>query len=148
MITPGPDHCWSMDAHCKLEEYGFQIYAAIDADTRYILYWYLGPSARTMVSVLSGYAAAGLKYKRVPRLIRTDKGKETLLLAQAQFEHAKRVRGHKVCFRRCFIFGSSTRNVRIESWWGLLTKGRMKKWHVSHNSFNSFIPHGIDCFVR
>ncbi|SMR55075.1 unnamed protein product [Zymoseptoria tritici ST99CH_1E4] len=29
--TPGPDFCWSMDAHCKLEDFGSKYTAAIDA---------------------------------------------------------------------------------------------------------------------
>lgn len=34
IITPGPNFCWSMDGHCKLERHGFQIYAAIDVYSR------------------------------------------------------------------------------------------------------------------
>ncbi len=51
-ITPGPNFLWSIDAHCKLDWFGFQIYAAIDAYSRYITWIYVGTTAHTAVSVL------------------------------------------------------------------------------------------------
>ncbi|SMY20762.1 unnamed protein product [Zymoseptoria tritici ST99CH_1A5] len=106
--TPGPDFCWSMDAHCKLEDFGFQIYAAIDAETSMV--------------------GAAAHYGRTPHLIRVDKGKETLLLADGHFQHALRVRGPETTFTECFCFGTSVRNVRIESWWQQMTRAGLGQW--------------------
>ncbi|SMR62573.1 unnamed protein product [Zymoseptoria tritici ST99CH_1E4] len=43
-----------------------------------------------MVSVLAQYGRAAAHYGRTPHLIRVDKGKETLLLADGHFQHALR----------------------------------------------------------
>lgn len=51
-IVPGPNWLWSIDGHCKLNFYGIEIYAAIDAYSRYIIWIYVGISSRTAVSVL------------------------------------------------------------------------------------------------
>ncbi|KAK6431445.1 hypothetical protein LTR95_012391 [Oleoguttula sp. CCFEE 5521] len=70
-IVPGPDFVWSIDAHCKLEPYGIQIYAAIDAYSRQILWLYVGISARTLVSVYAQFITAvqqrGAIVRSVPR---------------------------------------------------------------------------------
>ncbi|KAI9882169.1 MAG: hypothetical protein M1823_006084, partial [Watsoniomyces obsoletus] len=46
-IVPGPHYLWSLDGYCKLDPYGIEIYAAIDAYSRYIVWIYVGVSART-----------------------------------------------------------------------------------------------------
>ena len=36
-----------------------------------------------------------------------------------------------VSFRDCWIYGKSTQNIKIESWWGRLCEGRALFWRVS-----------------
>ncbi|KAH0370119.1 hypothetical protein KCU65_g2882, partial [Aureobasidium melanogenum] len=52
---PGPNYMWCMDAHCKLEKYGIQIYASIDTWSRKITWLYVGITARIAVSVAAQY---------------------------------------------------------------------------------------------
>jgi hypothetical protein len=106
-----------MDGYCKFEEFGIQIYAAIDAYSRNIIWIYVGVSGRTMVSVYQQFAVALKTRKHAPRLIRTDKGKETIMAADAQYLHARLTRGNVCTFRDCFIYGTSVANQRIEAWW-------------------------------
>lgn len=40
--APGPNYMWCMDAHLKLQFWGIEIYAAIDAYSRYVIWVYLG----------------------------------------------------------------------------------------------------------
>ncbi|RPB02000.1 hypothetical protein L873DRAFT_1674597, partial [Choiromyces venosus 120613-1] len=47
----GPNHVWSIDDHVKLFQFGFQIYAAINAYFRYIVWYYIGHSNFTAISV-------------------------------------------------------------------------------------------------
>jgi len=35
--APGPNHVWSIDGHHKLSMFGIEIYAGIDAFSRYLL---------------------------------------------------------------------------------------------------------------
>lgn len=51
-IVPGPNYVWFLDGYCKLDHFGFEIYAAIDAYSRYVVRIYMGISARTSVGVL------------------------------------------------------------------------------------------------
>src|SRR5438067_109121 len=41
-VVPGPNFVWSVDGYEKLSQYGFQIYACIDAFSRYIIWIYVG----------------------------------------------------------------------------------------------------------
>jgi hypothetical protein len=120
-----------MDGYCKFEEFGIQIYAAIDAYSRNIIWIYVSVSGRTMVSVYKQFAMALKSGKVAPRLIRTDKGKETIMAADAQYLHARQIRGVDCTFRDCFIYGSSVANQRIEAWWAQISKGQLGDWLVS-----------------
>lgn len=46
-VSPGPNHVWHMDGYLKLVNYGIEMYAAIDGYSRFILWIYIGVSART-----------------------------------------------------------------------------------------------------
>ncbi len=41
-IYHGNDYCWSIDGHDKLKAYGIEIYGAVDAYSRRILWFYVG----------------------------------------------------------------------------------------------------------
>lgn len=55
VMLPGPNWAWSMDAYCKLEYFGFQVYAAVDVYARHIVWIYIGITGRTQVSVWYQY---------------------------------------------------------------------------------------------
>ena len=114
----------------KLQPYGIEVYAAIDAYSRYIVWIYVGISARTQVSVVRQHLDTVKTLQKVPRRIRSDHGTETGLLGGA---HCQLVQAHdpSVPVQNCYIYGTSTENQRIEAWWGQLTKGLVFKWRVS-----------------
>ena len=120
-IVPGPNYIWSMDRYDKFRAYGIEIYAAIDAYSRYIIWIYVGVTNRTAISVLSQYLDIVKQENIMPRIIRTDRGGETVLCADA---HAQLVQKNTpdVAFEDCFYYGTSTSNQRIEAWWGQMTK--------------------------
>src|SRR5947199_1830936 len=76
-ITAGPDYLWCLDGHDKLAQYGIEIYAAVDAYSRKIIWFYCGSSNRTQLSVLNQYLRAVKTRGICPSFIRTDKGTET-----------------------------------------------------------------------
>jgi hypothetical protein len=80
--TSGPNFLWCLDGHDKLVQYGIEIYAAVDAYSRKIIWFYCGDSNRTPISVLKQYLKA---VKAVGVCPRTDKGTETILLADCHF---------------------------------------------------------------
>ena len=72
-LVAGPDAIWSIDAHCKLEFCGIQIYAVIDAYSRKLLWIYVGVSSRTAVSVAKQFLTYLQDEKIMPHKIRSDR---------------------------------------------------------------------------
>ena len=123
--VPGPNALWAADGHDKLAKWGFQIYGIIDAYSRYIIHVFVGTSNRTMIAVLKYYLLAVEEFSVVPVKLRTDKGTETLLMAEAQFRLREDQEGWEMEVRECHLFGPSTRNMKIEFWWGQLVSGKV-----------------------
>ncbi|KAH8661805.1 hypothetical protein BGZ61DRAFT_368878, partial [Ilyonectria robusta] len=113
---------------------GALIYASIDAYSRFITWFYVGISSSTSRSVVAQYLDVLSQRKTMPNIIRSDRGQETILMAGAHYYLSKtRVRAREgipqdVRFRDCWIYGKSTHNEKIESWWLRLSRGRAKFW--------------------
>jgi hypothetical protein len=84
-ITSGPNFLWCLDGHDKLAQYGIQIYAAVDAYSRKIIWYYCGSSNRTAISVVRQYFNTIKLLGLYSRYLRTDRGTETVLLAAIHF---------------------------------------------------------------
>lgn len=129
--VPGPNFIWSIDGHLKLQQYGIEIYAAIDAYSRYVPWIYVGVSATTSISVAKMYITAMDMLEIQPQFLRADRGSETTLIMNAHWQlHQEREPG--INAQDVLMYGTSTANVRIESWWGQLTKGQTNKWRVCY----------------
>ncbi len=130
-IVPGPNFIWSIDGYCKLDMFGFEIYGAIDAYSRYIVWIYVGVSSHTSISCLRQFLDSAKETGKIPRVIRSDRGVETGLLAAA---HHRLRRDHEpdILFKDCFFYGTSTKNQRIESWWNQLNKTLIYRWRVCY----------------
>jgi hypothetical protein len=109
--------------------FGIEIYATIDAYSRYVTWFYCGVSGKTGVSVLSQFLEIMQTQNCLPLHVRADRGTETMLLAESFWE-LHRDHNPDITFPEVFWYGTSTRNVRIESWWGQLTKGATADWKV------------------
>jgi hypothetical protein len=143
----GPDYLWSLDGHDKLSRFGIQIYGAIDAYSRQIQWLYVGNSNKTQISVVKQFLQAIKSKDWCPRYIRADRGVELTLLAEAQLSlfSISRVRDHgltaeeaqNIPLQDCFLFGPSTANIKIESFWIRLIKAQTQPWMVSKFGFLS-----------
>jgi hypothetical protein len=82
---------------------------------RYIVWVYIGVSARTAVSVmrqvLDTFATSGFQ----PMKFRSDRGLETGLLADTHYDIRKKG-DPLVTAKDCYIYGRSVDNQRIEAW--------------------------------
>ncbi|KAF8471081.1 hypothetical protein BDZ91DRAFT_653668, partial [Kalaharituber pfeilii] len=123
------EYLWSIDGHDKLSRFGFQIYGAIDAYSRFMLWCYIGHSNRTAVSVNRQFLDTVSKLNCFPKLVRSDMGKETLLLCNSQLT-LRRVQKPNLPFEKIYSYGTSTRNQRIESWWNLLANAQTDPWRA------------------
>ena len=138
-ITPGPDWLWCCDGHNKFRNYSIEIYAGVDAYLRRIQWCYVGNSNRRAVSVLRQAITTIKTYGRCLSFFRSDRGKEVLLLADAQFSlyilHKKAIgvadaSEDTLRLRECYIFGTSTANIRIESTWMRIISSQTRPWLV------------------
>jgi hypothetical protein len=145
-ITPGPDFLWCCDGHDKFRNYGIEIYAAVDAYSRRIQWIYVGNSNRRQISVLRQMLDALRHYNRCPSFWRTDRGKEVLLLADSHFsffrkhkqaEGATPEQVEALRFRDCFMFGTSTANIKVESVWMRMLGSQTRPWLVGSISLVS-----------
>jgi hypothetical protein len=139
-ITPGPDWLWCCDGHDKFRNYGIEIYAAVDAYSRRIQWCYVGNSNRRAVGILRQVITTFKEYDRCPSFFRSDRGKEVLLLADAQYSfYTQHRKATGTCpedadtlnLRECYMFGTSTANVRIESTWMRMLRHQTRPWLVS-----------------
>lgn len=145
-IFDGPDHVWSVDGHEKFANFGIEIYAGIDAHSRRILWAYVGVASRKQVSVAKQYLETVRRYNVCPQRIRSDRGSETPFMADIHFQFYLQhlidqgiVQGEvtdeqnlKEIFRDCYVYGTSIRNIRIESFWSRLLKHQLMPWLVRH----------------
>jgi hypothetical protein len=126
----GPNWCWSIDGHMKMQFFGIEMYAAIDVHSRFIRWIYVGVTARTGVSVVCQLLnALGEDSAVIPKFLRSDRGTETMMLATA-FWILHQADRPNTRLEDCFWFGTSTSNQRIEAWWSQLTKGFTNQWKV------------------
>lgn len=138
-ITPGPDWLWCCDGHDKFRNYGIEIYAGVDAYSRRIQWCYVGNSNRRAVSILRQVVTTIQAYRRCPSFFRSDRGKKVLLLADAHYSMYVLERKAKgtcpnnedlIRLRDCYMFGTSTANIRIESTWMRMIRSQTKPWLV------------------
>jgi hypothetical protein len=106
-----------MDGYLKLAPYGIEIYAAIDAYSRYVVWIYVGITARTAVSVLRQYLDVLQITGQQPRFVRSDRGTETILLAEAHHKLLQQSYNPDISISDYYLYGTSTANQRIEAWW-------------------------------
>jgi hypothetical protein len=140
VVLQGPNDVWSMDAYCKLEHWGVQIYAVVDAYSRFVVWYYVGISGRTAISVLGQYISTVVSGGIIPRKIRTDRGAETPMTADAHYKLGNEVRQvddrHPLDFGDTFRFGTSKQNSVIERWWRQQPFGAILQWRDCFLEYN------------
>jgi hypothetical protein len=152
-INPGPDHLWCIDGHDKLKAWGIEIYAAIDAYSRKIIWIYVGNSNRSRLAVARQYLQTVAQLDWCPRFVRADRGQEPVLLADAHlrlFLEHRHIAGDDqstldtLPVTDCFWFGPSTANQRIENWWLRLLTTQLEWWitYFRYLEANGFFASG------
>lgn len=117
----------------KLEPYGIEIYAGIDAYSRYIIWIYCGITARTALSVLNQFLDIVETVQLQPQKIRSDHGSERGRF-QNIYLQLQQAYDPSIQLADCWLEGRSTENQRIEAWWEQLSKSALYKWRVSYST--------------
>jgi hypothetical protein len=82
-------------------------------------------------SVLQQYLTTCSTLRFQPKIVQLDRGKETLLAAKVHFAFACTMQDNpNFKVGDCWFYGTSTKNQRLESWWGQLEKSQLYYWRV------------------
>lgn len=125
--SPGPNAVWHIDGYDKLKPYGICIHGCIDGFSRYIV-WMEAWSTNNDPRVVAGYFIDAVKNAHgCPERVRSDAGTENRHVEQMQYFLRDR-HNDKYAGTKSFLYGKSTANQRIESWWGILRKQCIQYW--------------------
>lgn len=122
----GPNFLWHLDSYDKLKPYGICINGCTDGFSRYILWLRTAKTNNDPKVIASYYYDTIATMQGFPRCIRADRGTEN--------GHVEKMQQflHEECAQdtSCppFMYGRSTANQRIESWWGILRKHNTQFW--------------------
>lgn len=111
--NPGPDFMWHIDSYDKLKPYGICINGCIDGFSRHII-WLEAYSTNSDPAVIASYFMSAVESRKgCPKRIRADMGTEN---GHVENMH-KFLRYEDVdeFAQRCFLYGSSNYNQRIEA---------------------------------
>lgn len=138
-VNPGPNFVWHIDGYDKLKPYGFAIHGAIDGFSRRVLWLNVGSSNNDPIIVARHFIDTVLQLKTLPCIVRGDRGTENVHVCRIQrylrSQHTDEFSGSD-----SFLYGRSTSNQRIESWWSILRKQGMNFWM---NLFKDMISAGL-----
>ncbi|XP_076602297.1 uncharacterized protein LOC143330033 [Chaetodon auriga] len=123
----GPNYMWHADGYDKLKPFGLALSGCIDGLSRKVLWLACGPTNNDP-SVIAHYFLSCVRHLGViPMRLRTDCGTENGTMAAIQCT----LRHHHNDYysgASSHMYGSSTNNQRIESWWSIFRKGRCQFW--------------------
>ena len=123
----GPNYIWHVDSYDKLRPYGICINGCIDGYSRKII-WLNSFRTSSDPRVIGGYYVEAVKmFSGCPVILRGDRGTENRNLCE--FQRFLRRNGDDAYMgNRSFMYGRSTSNQRIESWWGFLRRQCIEFW--------------------
>ncbi|KAL3891528.1 hypothetical protein ACJMK2_003788 [Sinanodonta woodiana] len=118
-FSKGPNYCWHTNSYDKLKPYGLCINGCIDGYSRKLI-WLKAERSNSDPNVIAKYFLDAVEeYGGCPTFMRGDMGTENVRFADMQ-KFLRRSDGLDIEDDRTFIYGKSTLNTRIESWWGIL----------------------------
>lgn len=116
-LSPGPNFVWHMDGYDKLKQFGFAIHGCVDGFSRMVLWLEVATTNNDPKVTAYYYLNTAKSLKFLPTILRCDKGSENGLIGLLQVCLRKH-HPDKFAGENSFVQGKSTRNQRIESYWG------------------------------
>ena len=142
-LNKGPNFLWHLDGYDKLKPFGFAIHGCIDGYSRKILWLRVGNTNNDPKVTANYFLEEVKKFSFAPRCIRADRGSENVVIAGIQ-RFLRRNCNDECNGKKSFLYGPSTRNQRIESWWSLLKRSTTGWWL---NYFKDFCDQGLDVSI-
>lgn len=123
----GPNALWHMDGYDKLKPYGIAISGCIDGFSRYIV-WMEAYTTNNDPKVIADYfVSSTARLGGCPERLRADRGTENGHV-ENMLIFLRRNHADSFARDRSFLYGRSTANQRIESWWGILRRQSAQFW--------------------
>ncbi|XP_049894755.1 uncharacterized protein LOC126386440 [Epinephelus moara] len=123
----GPNYMWHADGYDKLMPFGLAISGCIDGFSRKILWLACGPTNNDPAVIAHYFLLCVRNLSVIPMRLRTDCCMENGTMAAIQctlcHHHNDYYSGAS-----SHMYGSSTSNQLIESWWSIFRKGRCQFW--------------------
>ena len=135
----GPNHTWHIDGYDKLKPFGVAVHGAIDGYSRRILWLNLSSSNNNPKIIANYYLCCIKELNLIPRVVRGDRGTENVIVCGIQ-RFFRRNHTDSQSKDKSFIYGHSTANQRIESWWSQLFKS-MTSWWITF--FKDMVVNGL-----
>lgn len=139
-LSCGPNYIWHIDGWDKLKPFGLTVHGCIDGYSRRII-WLKGSTTNNDPFVVCGhFVESCTEINGLPQIIRSDRGTENVNIESLQRvlrSFNDDVRGQT---QTAFLYGKSTHNQRIESWWSKFKCLGMDIW-IKH--FKSLVHIGI-----
>ena len=137
----GPNDRWHIDGYDKLKPFGFCVHGAIDGYSRRILWLEVSCSNNDPTIIVKYYVDYVRQVSGTARVVRGDKGTENTHVATIQ-RYLRALQDDSFSGDNSFIYGKSTSNQRIESWWSQLRRG-CADWWISY--FKDLEYRGLCC---
>lgn len=125
-FNKGPNLLWHLDSYDKLKPYGICINGCVDGFSRYVVWLRAAITNSDPKVVASYYYDAIESLQGFPRSIRADNGTENGHIEKMQ-QFLTEENVEEISFPP-FLYGRSTGNQRIESWWSILRKHNAQYW--------------------
>ena len=118
---------WHIDSYDKLKPYGIAINGCIDGFSRYIIWMHANYTASDPKVVGGYFMNAVSDLGGCPKTVRGDRGTENRYVEQFQcfFDELNENEDND---QIRFMYGRSTANQRLESWWSIFRKQLMEFW--------------------
>lgn len=119
----GPNEIWHVDGYDKLKPYGIVISGCIDGFSRKIMWLKCGRSNNDPRIIAQNYMQCIAEFGVFPMRLCTDCGTENGLMAALHCS-LRSVHADEFAGAKSHMYGTSTSNQRIESWWSYFRKPR------------------------
>ncbi len=123
----GPNMTWHIDGYDKLKPFGICIHGCIDGYSRKII-WLEAYNTNNDPQIVAGYFKNAINVLQgCPARVRADDGTENCIVRDMQ-RYARRNHDDAYSGENSFMYGKSTANQRIESWWRQLKSHGAAYW--------------------
>ncbi|XP_041864343.1 uncharacterized protein LOC121654328 [Melanotaenia boesemani] len=125
--STGPNEVWHVDGYDKLKPFGIAISGCIDGFSRKIMWLACGKSNNDPSVIAQNYIKCVAEFGVFPMRLCTDCGTENGLMAALHCS-LRSEQSDELAGTRSHMYGTSTSNQRIESWWSYFRKQRIQFW--------------------